>query len=335
MEIVSPYLLFLGDAPDSLAAKVANGINDWRPDNVVGQLRLEGCKADLGVADMTIEEAAAKGVRTLVVGVANAGGVISPAWIDTLGQAVDFGFDIAAGLHQRLADVPVLAAAAQAAGRSLFDVRYPRGPFRVGTGIQRSGKRVLTVGTDCSCGKMYTSLAIERALKARGIPTTFRATGQTGILIAGSGVPVDAVPADFIAGVVEDLAPDAEEDHWDSIEGQGSLFHPSFAGVTLGLLHGAQADALVLCHEPTRTHMRGLKEYGIPDIGMCMEAFLAAAHLTSPDVRFCGIAVNTSQLDEVSSERCLAEIEDRYRMPTEDPVRTGVGRIVEALLSGA
>jgi uncharacterized NAD-dependent epimerase/dehydratase family protein len=333
MAINSPYLLFLGDAHDALAAKVAQGIVDWRPDNCVGQFRLDGCNADCGLSDMTIEEGVAAGAKTLVIGVANRGGVIADSWIEVLQTALDQGLDLAAGLHNRLADVPALADKAQSLGRVLHDVRHPTETFPVGSGLQRKGKRVLPVGTDCSCGKMYTALALEKALRARNIDADFRATGQTGILICGSGVSVDAVVSDFISGATEVLAPAAADDaHWDVIEGQGSLFHPSFAGVTMGLIHGAQPDYLVLCHEPTRTHMRGLPHYPIPNIKACIDANLSAAKLTNPDVKFAGISVNTAALSEYEAEACLQELEATHGLPAVDPFRTGVDRLVDALL---
>ena len=332
MEIASPYLLFLGDAPDALAAKVALGVRHWRPDKSVGQLRLPGCGTDAGLPDLTIGEAADQGARTLVVGVANRGGVIAEAWIDVLLEALEAGMDLAAGLHNRLAEVPVLAEAAGRLGRRLFDVRHPTRSFEVGDGLPRSGLRVLPVGTDCSVGKMYTALAIEAELRGRGISADFRATGQTGILIAGGGVAVDAVVADFISGATEWLCPANDDDHWDVVEGQGSLFHPSFAGVSLGLLHGAQPDVLVLCHEPTRTHMRGLPHYPIPDLRDCIDANLAAASLTSPSARFAGVAVNTAGVGEEEARSVLEEIEALVGLPAVDPVRDGVGRIVDGML---
>ncbi len=256
--IETPYLLFLGDAPDNLAAKVAQGIRDWRPENVVGQLRLPGCKADVRVPDMTLEAAREAGAKTVVIGVANRGGVISEAWKAELVAALEMGYDLASGLHNQLRDEPDLAAAATANGRQMFDVRVPQMRYPIGTGVRRSGKRCLAVGTDCSVGKMYTALAMDKTMRERGMKSTFRATGQTGILVTGSGVPLDAVVADFMAGSIEILTPDNDDDHWDHIEGQGSLFHASYSGVTLALIHGGQPDALVLSHEPTRTHMRGL-----------------------------------------------------------------------------
>ena len=331
MHIKPPYLLFLGDARDALAAKVALGVKQWRPENCLGQLSLAGCNADAGLPEMTVAEARAAGAETLMVGVANRGGVIGPAWIDVLREALEAGMDLAAGLHNRLADVPVLAETAAARGRSLFDVRFPTRKFEVGNGRRRSGKRILSVGTDCSCGKMYTALAMERELRARGVAADFRATGQTGILIDGSGIAIDAVVSDFISGAVEVLTPDADPEHWDCVEGQGSLFHASYAGVTMGLIHGAQPDALVLCHEPTRRHMRGLPEYPLPDLEVCMATNLAAARLTNPTARFVGAALNTSALDDAAAERCLSETEERLGMPCVDPVRTGVARIADML----
>ncbi len=327
----TPYLLFLGDAHDPLAAKTAAGVAYWRPESCVGQFRLPGCKADLGIPDMSVEAAAARGAKTLVVGVANRGGIVAENWIPVLRRALERGLDLASGLHQRLADIPELKAIAERHGRQIADVRHSTRAFEVGTGQRRSGKRLLTVGTDCSIGKMFTALALERELRRRGSKADFRATGQTGILIAGDGVPIDAVAADFISGAVEWLAPANDDDHWDLIEGQGSLFHASYAGVTLGLLHGAQPTALVMCHEPTRTHMRGLPHYPLPRIHDCLEAHLAAARLTSPSVCSVGIAINTAALDASAADSLLKQTADAFGLPCVDPVRTGVGAIVDRL----
>ncbi len=327
----TPYLLFLGDAHDALAAKTAAGVAFWRPESCVGQLRLPGCKADLKLPDKTVEAAAAEGAKTLVVGVANRGGIINENWIPVLVQALERGMDLASGLHRRLTEVPALKAAAERSGRQIHDVRHPTREFEVASGKPRSGKRLLTVGTDCSIGKMFTSLALEREMRRRRMKADFRATGQTGILIAGDGVSVDAVVADFISGSVEWLAPANEPDHWDLIEGQGSLFHASYAGVSMGLLHGAQPTALVVCHEPTRTHMRGLPHYPLPALKTCIEANLQAARLTSPDVAVVGIAVNTSALDAAAAEKVLKQTADQFGLPCVDPVRTGVAAIVDRL----
>jgi uncharacterized NAD-dependent epimerase/dehydratase family protein len=331
MQLHHPYLLFLGDAPDQLAAKTAQGIAQWRPDWCLGQLRLAGCKADLGLPELTLQQAVAEGARTLIVGVANRGGVINEIWLPTLLEALDRGMDLASGLHRKLADVPALADRARMLGRSLFDVRHPSRDFAVATGARRPGKRLLAVGTDCSIGKMYTTLALEQEMRRRGMKADFRATGQTGIFIAGDGVSIDAVVADFISGAVEWLSPANDPDHWDLVEGQGSLFHPSYAGVSLGLLHGAQPDLLVMCHEPGRPHMRGLPHYRLPHLGACVEANLSAARLTNPDVKLLGFSLNTSLLDAGAAERALRDVEDQFGLPAVDPLRTGVAKLVDAI----
>ena len=332
MRIDHPYLMFLGDAPDQLAAKTASGIVHWRRDWCLGQLQLPGCNADLGLPEMTIASAAAAGCRTMVVGVANRGGVIPETWIPTMVDALEAGMDIAAGLHQRVADIETVADAASANGRQLFDVRHPTRTFGVGTGEPRPGRRLLTVGTDCSVGKMYTALAIEAELQSRNAKADFRATGQTGILIAGDGVSVDAVVSDFISGATEWLTPANDPDHWDLVEGQGSLFHPSYAGVTMGLVHGAQPDALVVCHEPTRAHMRGLPHQPLPDIPACIDGHVAAARLTNPEAACIGVAVNTSGLPgDGERRRCLSDIEDQTGLPAVDPVIDGVAALVNRL----
>ena len=332
MQIENPYLMFLGDAADQLAAKTAHGIVHWRRDWCLGQLRLPDCHADLGLPDMSIADASAAGIRTLVIGVANRGGVVGANWIATIIAAIEAGMDVASGLHARIADIPEVRAAAEAHGRKIFDVRHSDQRFEIGTGAPRSGKRMLAVGTDCSVGKMYTALAIEQELSARGADCDFRATGQTGIFIAGSGVSVDAVISDFISGATEWLAPANDVDHWDLVEGQGSLFHPSYAGVTMGLVHGAQPDALVLCHEPTRTHMRGLPHQALPDITTCIAGHLDAARLTNPDARCVGIAVNTSGLEsDAARAELLKRLSDEHGLPAVDPVRNGVAPIVDVM----
>lgn len=329
--IETPYLLFLGDAPDQLSAKVAQGIKDWRPENAVGQFRLPGCGADVGLSDMTLAEARSEGAKTLVIGVANRGGVISAAWKGVLIEAIEMGFDLASGLHNLLRDEGDLVAAAQMHGATLHDVRVPTVGYPIANGKKRTGKRVLAVGTDCSVGKMYTALALDEAMSKRGMKSTFRATGQTGILITGHGVPLDAVIADFMAGSVEYLTPDNDADHWDIIEGQGSLFHVSFSGVTMALIHGGQPDALILSHEPTRTHMRGLPEYQLPSLEAVRNMALTLAHVANPACQVVGVTVNTQHLSEVEAEACLAEIEARMGVPAVDPFRQGADRLVDAL----
>lgn len=329
--IRKPYLLFLGDAPDNLAAKVAQGIADWNPDAVVGQFRMENCKADVGQPDMTLQEAYDKGARTLVVGVANRGGVVSEAWLKVLAEAMEIGFDLASGLHNLLRDEDLLKATSARSGATLHDVRVPSVAYPIANGVKRTGKRCLAVGTDCSVGKMYTGLAMNAEMEKRGMASTFRPTGQTGILITGKGVPLDAVVADFMAGAVEWLTPDNDADHWDHIEGQGSLFHVSFSGVTMALIHGGQPDALILAHEPTRTHMRGLPDYDLPSLEALRDMVMPIARIANPDVVIAGISVNTKALDDDAAARACEEVEDRMGLPTVDPFRHGAARLVDAL----
>lgn len=329
--IQTPYLLFLGDAPDQLAAKVAQGIKDWRPQNAVGQYRMPGCGADVGIADMTLDQAKAAGAKTLVIGVANRGGVISAAWKQVLLQALALGFDLASGLHNLLRDEAELVAAARAHGRSLFDVRVPSVAYPIANGVKRTGKRCLAVGTDCSVGKMYTGLAMDIEMQKRGMKSTFRPTGQTGILITGGGVPLDAVVADFMAGAVEYLTPDNDPDHWDHIEGQGSLFHVSYSGVTMALIHGGQPDALVLAHEPTRAHMRGLPGYALPSLEALRDMVLPIARIANPACQIVGVSVNTQHLSEEDALAYLAEVEGRMGLPAVDTFRQGAARLVDAL----
>lgn len=329
--IEAPYLLFLGDVPDALAAKMAQGIYDWRPEVAAGQLRLEGCQADLGIKDMTVQEAVEAGVKTLVVGVVNRGGIFSDSWISVLVEALEAGLDIACGLHSLLRDVPALVEAAEKNGRTLHDVRVPSVKYPIASGKKRTGKRCLAVGTDCSVGKMYTAIAMDREMKKRGMKSDFRATGQTGILIEGDGVPLDAVVADFMAGSIEWLTPDNDPDHWDIIEGQGSLFHASYSGVTMALVHGGQPDALILCHEPTREAMRGLPDYTPPSLEQLRDTALPLARWVNPDCKAVAVSVNTQHMTEEEALAYLEAAEKKMGIPVVDPFRQGAGRLVEAL----
>ncbi|MGR5285464.1 N-acetyltransferase DgcN [Vibrio maritimus] len=333
MNIAQPYLLFLGDVTDPLAAKTARGIVKWRPDACLGELRLTKQTVSLGLEPLSLADAKAMGAKTLVIGTANAGGFIPPSWVETLVQAAQLGFDIASGMHQRLGDIPELASLATQNAIQLFDVRHYDAQLDVGTGKKRQGKRLLTVGTDCSVGKMFSALAIEKALIDQGCQARFKATGQTGILIEGQGISVDAVVADFISGAVETLSPSFTEHEWDIIEGQGSLFNPSFAGVSLGLLHGAQPDALVLCHEVGREHIRHLPHAALPSIEQTIEANLMAARVTNPAVQFVGICLNTSNISDKEAKALCLEWSEEFSMPVTDPVRFGVDAIADRVRS--
>lgn len=330
--IETPYLLYLGHSTDPADIKTSRGLAVFRPDISVGEFRHDDCPLTLNLPRLDFAAAHAAGARTLVLGIANAGGKLGEDLIVDALAALEAGLDIASGLHHRLNAEPRLVEAAARLGRKLHDVRDPRPDIPIGNGKPRAGKRLLTVGTDCSVGKMYTTLCLASALEKRGVAADFRATGQTGILVAGDGVPLDAVVADFISGAIEQISPARSDDGWDLIEGQGSLYHPSFAGVSTGLLHGAQPEALVLCHDPVRPHMRGLPHYPLPGIAETIEANLRVARLTSADVRVVGIALNTSAMPEDAARALCASIEAELGLPTSDPYRFGVETILDRLL---
>lgn len=330
MVVQTPYLLFIGDVHDALAAKTAQGVLEWRPERCLGQFRLQGCKVDLGIQDLSIDEAVGAGAKTFVIGAVNAGGVLKENWIGVIVEAIEAGLDVASGLHARLRDEPEIAEAARRRGIQIHELRHSNRVFKTGQGTRRPGKRLLTVGTDCSVGKKYAALALERDMRKAGFTVEFCATGQTGILIAGRGVAIDAVVSDFISGAAEWLTPATEPDHWQVVEGQGSLFHPSFAGVTLGLLHGAQPDAFVVCHEPSRTTMRGVQA-PLPTIARVIEQTLVLGRLTNPSIKCVGICINTQSLDEGPARELLGTTAAENQLPCIDPMRFGTGPVIEEI----
>jgi uncharacterized NAD-dependent epimerase/dehydratase family protein len=332
-QLRKPYLLFLGDVDLKSDAKTAFGLRDWCRSDVMGEWSLPGATVSLELPRHSPAQAAVLGAGSLVVGVAAVGGVLPEHWLPDLEAALEAGMDVVSGLHSRLGAFPGLVRAAQRGGGRLHDVRHSDQVFAAGTGRKRTGRRVLTVGTDCALGKKYTALALTRALQGRGVAATFRATGQTGIMIAGAGVAVDAVVADFIAGAAEALSPDNAPAHWDVIEGQGALFHPAYAGVTLGLLHGSQPDALVLCHDPSRTSIEGYPDCPIPDLQHAIDRYLEAARLTNRAVRCVGVSINSSTLSDVQWQDYARALSQRLQLPVVDPMRGGVALLAEGLLA--
>jgi len=312
VHIEPPYLLFLGSEPDPTHAKTAMGIAHWRPEASIGQLRLPGCGVDLGYPDMTPAEAAAAGAKTMIWGVAGVGGIIPDNWIPMLFAAVEAGLNICAGTHRSLSRIEGLADAAAAAGVSLIDIRKPPADLPVGSGRKRSGLRLMMMGTDCVVGKKFSALAIAREMQERGMKVDFRATGQTGIMISGGGIPIDAVVSDFVSGAAEVLSPDNDDDHWDVVEGQGSLFHPGYAAVTLGLLHGTQPDAFVICHESGRKVIEAFPGFKAPTIQQLNDLTLATASLTNPDIRCVGVSVNTSSLADDDRQAYLDDLSSKH-----------------------
>ena len=330
-ELPAPHLLFLGDVTNPLDAKTAMGLRDWRPERCIGQYRLPGCAVDLDLPEMDFSAAATAGARSVVIGVAPSGGALKAEWVSALGEALRAGLSVVSGLHRKLSDEPALVKAAAASGQRLIDVRVPPPSIPIASGRQRSGKRLLMVGTDCCVGKKYSALALHKAMEERGVAATFRATGQTGMLIAGGGIPMDAVVSDFLSGAAEMLTPDAAPDHWDVIEGQGSLFHPAYAAVTLGLLHGSQPDAMVLCHAVGRTVIDEYEDYPVPDLRDCIAQYEQAARVTHAQVRVVGISLNTQGCDEAGALSACDEISSLTGVPCIDPLRHALDPILDAL----
>lgn len=319
----TPYLLFLGDCTEPGYAKTAFGLRDWAGEKCIGEYALPGGTVSLGLPNLTPAKAAAEGARALIIGIANPGGVIDKSWMPALVQALEAGLDIISGLHAKLNDIAELRTIANRLGLRLIDIRTPPSGIGVATGRKRSGKRLLTVGTDCALGKKYSALKIAQSFQTRGINADFRATGQTGIMISGSGIPMDAVVSDFAAGAAEALSPDAAPDHWDVVEGQGSLFHPAYAGVSLSLLHGSQPDIVIVCHEPGRTGILGLDGYSVPSIEAVIEETLRLGARTNPAIRCGGVALNTSALEADAAAALIEAEAARLDIPVADPMRGG------------
>ena len=334
LTLPKPYLLFLGATTNPVLAKTAFGLKDWAGEDCVAEWTLPGASVTTGLPHMDPRAAAAAGAKSLVIGVAPVGGKLQPDWVAPLVEALEAGLDLVSGMHDRLEKSPEIAETAARLGRRLINIRTPAPPTETGSGEKRTGKRLLTVGLDCAVGKKYTALCLARAFKARGVAAHFRATGQTGILIAGEGVPLDSVVADFLSGYAEQLSPNAAPDHWDVIEGQGSLFHPAYAAVTLGLVHGSQPDLMVLCHEAGRTRIDGLEAYPIPSLTHAAAEYLRAARLTNPNARIAGVSLNTASLDEAAARKALTDAQAELGVPAADPLRgLGLDALVDACLA--
>ncbi len=335
LALPQPYLLFLGDTTEPSYAKTAFGLADWAADRCVGELAIGGCTVSTGLPRLSPADARAAGARSLVIGVANQGGIIGDHWISALVEAMEAGLDIVSGLHVRLGSIPALIEASRRTGQRLIDIRTPPPAIPIANGRKRSGKRLLTVGTDCALGKKYTALALHRAFIERGIDADFRATGQTGIMIAGGGMPMDAVVSDFEAGAAEMLSPDAPESHWDMIEGQGSIFNPAYAAVSLGLLHGSQPDVFIVCHDPSRTVILGMESFALPLVDEVIDLTIRLGRRTNPAIRCGGVSFNTSSYDADTAEALMAAERRRLGLPVADPIRGGPGfdALVENILA--
>jgi uncharacterized NAD-dependent epimerase/dehydratase family protein len=271
---------------------------------------------------------------TALVGVATQGGRFPPAWRDLLKDAIGAGLDLESGLHEFISDDPELTALAREHGVELRDLRKPPAGLNVPTGenLSHAATTILTVGSDCAIGKMTVSLELDREAHSRGIRSEFVPTGQTGMAIAGWGIAVDAVVADFIAGAAEQLVVEgvARGGEVLFVEGQGSLLHPAYSGVTLGLIHGSAPHAYVLCHMAGESVVDGDDRYPIPPLSELVALHERISLLPRP-ARVLAVALNTRLLDEDAARRAIEETEAETGLPADDPVRFGAGRLVDSL----
>lgn len=302
MNIPTPYLVFLGDASDYKQAKVAHGVIEWRPELCVGQCSLPGCAVDLGLPVMTPAEAAEKGVKTLLIGISPYSTSLPDSYRALIIDAMYAGLNIASPLHEKL-DAS-LEQTAETYDVEIFNFRHRSVDYPKGNGNKRAGKRLLTVGTDCACGKKYTALSIDRALRNQGCKSTFRATGQTGFLISQSGINNDTIQADFLSGAAEWLTPTNDPDHWDVVEGQGALSHPSFGAGSLSLIYGTQPDLIVMCCEPGRATQRGVS-YAPQTPQDEADTVLRMAKRTNPNARIAAFSLFTRDASVTDIERTV------------------------------
>ncbi len=331
IELKTPYLIFLGNETKDGYAKTGFGIVEWRRSLCKGQMSLKEGTVDLGLPSMTIKEAVEAKVGSLIIGTAAVGGGIPDSWIDTFEEALLAGIDIVGGVHTRLNNIPRFREASEKSGARLVDIRIPPENLPIASGKKRTGFRLLTVGTDCGLGKKYTALALEKDMKSVGMNVDFRASGQTGIMIAGTGIPIDAVVADFITGAAELLSPDNEPDHWDIIEGQGGIFHPGYGAVSMGLLVGSQPDAFVVCHEVGRDQIMGWPNFKAPTINEVIERTIQIGSLTNKEIKCVGVSVNTSSLNSEEREKYLNNLSKEIGLPCVDPLKNGTQKIIDYL----
>ena len=337
------YLLLAeGFSGDPHYGKTMRGVLRYRRDDVVAILdsTRAGQEEDGFPVVGSAEDALRLGPTTALVGVATQGGRFPPEWIAILRDCVEHGLDIENGLHVFLSDDPELRDLAARRGVELRDLRRPPTELSTATGenLGVDGTIVLTVGSDCAIGKMTVSLELDLEARRRGVRSVFVPTGQTGMVIAGWGIAVDAVVADFIAGAAERLVVEGRERGGELlwVEGQGSLLHPVYSGVTLGLYHGSVPHLLVLCHESGRTEIEGAGggPHPIPPLRDLVELHEQLA-LPARPARVAAIALNTSALGEEEARAAVAAAEEETGLPADDPVRFGAGKLVDAVLVAA
>jgi uncharacterized NAD-dependent epimerase/dehydratase family protein len=335
------YLILAeGFSGDRHYGKTMHGVLRYRPDDVVAIVdsTRAGESADGVPVVGTVDEALPLEPTTALVGVATQGGRFPPAWIELLRACIENGLDVENGLHVFLSDDPELRDLAARHGVELRDLRRPPGNLSTATGknLDVEATIVLTVGSDCAIGKMTVSLELDREARSRGLRSVFVPTGQTGIVIGGWGIAVDAVVADFVAGAAERLVVEGRERGGELlwVEGQGSLLHPVYSGVALGLYHGSVPHLLVLCHEPGRTEIEGVGggPHPIPPLRELVELHERLA-LPARPARVAAVSLNTRHLDEEEARIAIAAAAEETGLPADDPIRFGAAKLVDAVLA--
>jgi D-glutamate N-acetyltransferase len=338
---VTRYLILAeGFSADRHYGKTMRGVLRYRREDVVAILdsTREAGETEDGVPVVaTVDEALRFQPTTALVGVATQGGRFPPAWTELLRSCIASGLDIENGLHVFLADDPELRELAALHGVELRDLRRAPADLSTATGANLGVQAtiVLSVGSDCAIGKMTMALELDLEARRRGVKSMFVPTGQTGIAIAGWGISVDAVVADFIAGAAERLVVEGAERGGELlwVEGQGSILHPVYSGVTLGLFHGTAPHLLLLCHEAGRTEIEGVGggPHPIPPLEELVELHERLS-LPARPARVAAIALNTRPLSEADARAAIAAAEDETGLPADDPVRFGAGKLLAAFL---
>jgi uncharacterized NAD-dependent epimerase/dehydratase family protein len=326
-----------GHSADDHHGKTMYGVIRYGSDPVVAVLDskragldVEGIPVVASVAEALVHEP-----TTALIGVAPSGGRLPVEWRSILRAAVEAGLDVEAGMHEFLSDDPELSRLASEKGAELRDLRRPPADLSVPTGANMShgASVVLTVGSDCAIGKKTVALELDREARERGIASVFVPTGQTGIMLAGWGIAVDAVVADFLAGAAERLVVEgARRGDLLWVEGQGSLVHPHYSGVTLGLYHGSAPHALILCHKAGETHVEGMPEHPIPPLPELVALYERVA-LPARPARVVAVALNTARVGEEAAHAAVAQAEADTGLPADDPVRFGPDRLLDAVLA--
>jgi uncharacterized NAD-dependent epimerase/dehydratase family protein len=329
-------ILAEGKSDDTHYGKTGRGVMRYRPEDVVAVLDAQSDATEHEGFPLvrTVSEARELGATAALVGVATQGGRFPPDWRALLEDCIRGGLDIENGLHEFVSTDPSLSELAREYGVELRDLRKPPPGLNVPTGanLTHAATTILTVGSDCAIGKMTVSLELDREARSRGWKSEFVPTGQTGIAIAGWGIAVDAVVADFIAGAAEQLVMGGVERGGDVlfVEGQGSLLHPAYSGVTLGLIHGSAPHGYVLCHKADERFVDEDERYPIPPLSELADLH-ARMSLISRPAKVHAIALNTRDLDEDAARRAVEQTEAETGLPADDPVRFGAGKLVDAL----